>query len=85
MQYVVCLSCLYKMASGDHMQSINFDGNESLEVDMVNTCDGRFRLGRLTTEKRKLQLLAAQAREKRRSQSICADLGGFARQFHWRQ
>ena len=50
MQYVVCASCLYKMASSDHMRSINCDGNESLEVDMVNTCDGRFRVGRLTTE-----------------------------------
>ena len=85
MQYVVCSSCLYKMASSDHIRSINCDGNESLEVDMVKTFDGRFRVGRLTTEKRKLQLLAAQAREKRRSQSICADFGGFARQFHWRQ
>ena len=60
MQHVVCLSCLYKMASSDQnscMASINFDGNKSLEVDMVNTCDGRVRVGRLTTKKRKLQLL----------------------------
>ena len=75
MQHVVCLSSFYKMASSDQnscMRSINFDRHESLEVDMVNTCDGRVRVGRLTTKKRKLQLLAAQAREKRRSQFVSA-------------
>ena len=75
MQHVVCLSCLYKMASSDQnscIRLINFDGNECLEVDMVNTCDGRVRVGRLATKKRKLQLLAAQACEERRSQSVPA-------------
>ena len=75
MQHVVRVSCLYKMASNDQnscMRSINLDGNESLEADMVNKCDGRVRVGRLATKKRKLQLLAAQAREKRRSQSVPA-------------
>ena len=54
------------------MRSINSDGNESLEVYMVNTCDGRVRVGRLATKKRKLQLLAAQAREKSRYQPVPA-------------